>query len=345
MKIIILDYKSYINHQNFNKIHISALLKKGYELTLVGRPKQFIEFASQKNVKIVEMPSALPFLSKESHIQDIIALAWIRINFRLSKYDIVIIPTYDIVATFLFRTSKPTILINHNNVDRLSGSYTGAIKLALTRMMPKNYIHVCLDQETEERMKVLLPTKSVFHVPHGVCTPSKNLSKPSFISEGERFVVIPINSNYDKDTLADLLQSKILHNYLIEQNIVLYIKKQLPYNGFCSNIRLIDSTLEKTQYDYLIENAKAVILPYGRNFKYRCSGIFFECVARNTPVIASDINAFRIYENDSYIRYFKDVYTLINSIGDIIAPTSVAILNNLEIYNPIPYWNKVFDSI
>ena len=225
----------------------------------------------------------------------------------------------------------------------MDDSLYGRIRYFLTRTLPGQYIHICLNIDMEKHLKVLLPNRQVTYIPHGICSPSKILTKPSYIKEHERFLICPINRNYDISVVEELLSSEVLHNFLERENIKLFIKRQLSYRGICSNIIKIDNELSQPEYDYMLQNAMAVILPYGKRFKYRCSGIFFECVSRNTPILATDLEAMRIYDGLVNIGYFNNAVEMIQQLDICVLRKQV--FYNKEMFNPYNHWKKLLDAI
>lgn len=98
-----------------------------------------------------------------------------------------------------------------------------------------------------------------------------------------------------------------------------------------------------SEYNFMLQNAHAVLLPYGEGFKYRCSGIFFECVARDTPIIATNLEAMAIYKDDVDLQLFTDVEGLIACIDTL--KNKEEFVYNKESFNPYNYWINVLSAI
>lgn len=342
MNILVIDYLSYSGHKGFNRIHLSLLLEMGYKLTLVGKKGHFHEYEDNPNVKVI-YPSQLNNVKPEdSHFKNIINLLEIRRQVTFSNYDIILFPTYDVASLFAFRTKLPTYIIDHNTIGMLNDTLLGRIRLFLTRTLPPNYYHICLNKSMEGRLRYLDRKHRIYHIPHGMCPPAKNLEKPLFIIENQRFIFCPVNRNYDMDFIQAIFESSKLKGYLESNNIVLFVKDVIPCNCQCKSIITIENDLSKPQYDYLIQNAMAVILPYGQRFIYRCSGIFFECISRKTPIIATDLVEFRQYKDISDLYLFNNVTELLDCLSQCIHNGSREFDN--EIFNPKKYWEKMLYS-
>ena len=65
----------------------------------------------------------------------------------------------------------------------------------------------------------------------------------------------------------------------------------------------------------MMKEALAVFLPYNSSdFQYRCSGIFFECVAFSSHIIASELPSMNMYKNNVDISYVADINSFVKAI-------------------------------
>lgn len=343
MEILIVDYMSYKQHCNFNKIHLEALQNQNHSLCLVGRKGQFDNITKNGKTSIVNIPEylflSLPFNPLFERLLGIFKIWWLLRHLNLKDYDAVVVLTYDILSLFVFRTSVPVILINHNNVSQLSSK----IKLWLTRRLPKHYIHVALNEEMEERLCELIPDRIIKLIPHGICPPSPKLKKPSFVQQDENYIFCPVNSNYDNEFVKEIFESQKLSNYLDKTNQLLYLKPNMPIESESQRIIKINSKLTNEEYDYMIQNAQSIILIYGSNFKYRCSGIFFECVARNKTILSTNIKSMTIYKDRiNNLYFFASVDDLIKALKE---KQNNSFTNDLKSLDPIQYWSTILKNI
>lgn len=343
MRILVIDYISYPGHQIFNKIHIDALAEMGFELHLVGREGQFNNIDIRENISVSKIPeryyktNIIPAVS--FRIQGIRTLLWIKRHIDYKDYEAVIFLTYDILSLFIFHIRQKTYLINHNNVSQL----WSRVKLYFTRNLPHNYIHIALNIDMENRLKELLPHRAVYHVPHGICSPSSNVVRPHFFKSDGIFLFCPINRNFDISFITSVFESDELIEYLRKKNLPLYVKASLGIRCKHPLIRLVPSDINAAEYNYMVQQAAVVILPYNNDFKYRCSGIFFECVASNTPIVTTKLDSMAIYKQDVNMKMFSNVVELINAIDFYLNNNRSS--NNLNAFNPILYWDVVLRSV
>ena len=345
MKILMLDYLSYGAHKNFNKIHIEALIKSGCSLHLVGGKKQFDNIIKNPAIQIDEIPGFLTPTTKHSPIflrfVYIICLLWLRCKYNVCKYDVIVIPTYDPMSIWVYRTSKKLVLITHD-VHYLENK----IKYYAVNSLPAHYIHVGLSVEMVEKMKSLYPHKRIQYIPHGLCPISEcdKLVKPQILNNiNNEYLFCPINNKYEIDFIHALFTSPILINYLEKNNLILIIKKKLFQDNKSPRIVTIENDLSKPEYDYLIQNALVVILPYEYNYKYRCSGILFECVMRDTPVLATNIQAMSIYKEKINLKLFDSVLSLIDGVNLFRNGRKKVV--DKDYFDPYKYWQKTLDEL
>lgn len=340
MKLLLIDYISPQGHIIFDHIHIQALLSAGYDLHLVGRKGQFADFVNKGLVTITEIPEKYyryykRFYSLMERIKGVLSLFWIKKNLNLRNFDGIVFLSYDILSLYFFRTSVAVYLINHNNVDQ----FNSRIKLSMTRDLPSNFIQIALNDYMEDELKRLLPKRKVCFVPHGFLEPTNAGLRPKFINDGDRFIFCPVNRNYDSAIINDIIQSATFKEYLNQNRIQLYIKSQLCQAPE-GNIRLLPY-LSEAEYNYMLSNAVGVILPYGGDFRYRCSGILFECVARNTPILATERKALKIYKDEIDIHYFDSVHSLLDAIDVIKSAEKKCNNYNIDKFQPLPYWKGI----
>lgn len=338
MKILVIDYKSIKAHQNFNKIHLDVLLSQEHSLILVGRRGQFDNIGAKQDVASLNIPEffyfPLPFPQLSDRVREIFCLFWVWFKIKFITFDFAIIPTYDILSFFLFRIPNKVVMIDHNNVSQLENR----LKLILTRLLPQQFIHIALNTLMEERLRELLPNKTIYHIPHGVLSKPIEKNRPFFFKNEKTFLFCPVNSNYDYDFINTIFNSTELQNYLEQAGMQMFIKSSLCIHPKSPNISCL-SSLSDMEYSYLIAHAKAVILPYSNKFKYRCSGILFECVSYDTPVLATKLNDMLIYKNIINIEYFDSPQSLVSGLATLLNNPSAK--KNVTELDPSMFWKKM----
>ena len=139
MRILIIDYVTYLGHRNFNKIHVESLMRLGHFVHIVGRSSALISIKQTSDYDKTYLPQwanrTFPAKTISERLKQIALLFWIKNKLNVRNYDLVVFLAYDIMSLCLFRTDVPTLLVNHNNVFQL-GSRT---KFYLTKLA----LHSC----------------------------------------------------------------------------------------------------------------------------------------------------------------------------------------------------------
>lgn len=343
MQILVIDYISPEGHKNFDYVHVNALSELGYGLHLVGRRNQFASIANVGDFQVSSFPEwtfkTLPLKQLSVRVMEMVRLKWVFSHVDVNEYDAIIMLSYDVLSLFPFRFKKKVLLINHNNVSQLADN---KIKLYLTRRLRNSFIHIALNVLMEKKLGELLHGKKVVYVPHGLVLNGSTIKRPSFLGDSDKFVFCPVNRNHDAVLLQRLLDSKGVTDYLECQGITFYVKKTVDYTTESHSIRRIMSFLSTEEYYYMIEKSVAVILPYGQTFKYRCSGIFFECIARDANIIATKIPDLEIYKEHARVQYFGDENSFIQCLKIIDKPNKAI---DKGYFNPKKYWLEAFRQV
>lgn len=323
---------------NFNKIHIDSFVKIGCSLHLVGREHQFDNIDNYPQIS----KSIIPHFFYPEHslgalinrIIYVLSLIWVRFKFSFSKFDLIIVPTYDPLSIFVLKSKVNTILITHD------GHYLdNKIKRFCVRLTPRHYIHVGLSEEMTLHIKNMLGDRKVAFVPHGLCGMPSEFQRPTFLEGCNKYVFCPINRLFEQDFVERIFSDIKFETYLKENGLKLVVKKNLLRNVDSESVIVIENNLSKKEYDYLIKNSVAVILPYFKEYKYRCSGIMFECVVCDTPVLATRLDAWNYLQNRINLYMFETANELVD--GLVFFGKNGIVPVDKSSFDPKPYWLSV----
>ena len=335
MNILIVDYICTRGHVFFNRIHINALLQTGHKLSYVSR-KGYLEVP--ENAEYYEIPEEYYLhqtekqLSSIQHIKyDIKKLLYTKSVANKIKPDAVVVLTYDALSLVFFRVKCPTFVINHVNVDFLSFWYRDLA----TKLLPNNFIHVCLTKRIHEYMKSRCKNKKSVYIPHGY------LPEHIQVNEKENVVFCPTTSSMDKHLLNSIINNGEVIKYLTEHNIQLVIKSNKQYGNVASCITILNGFIHKKLYQKLVQSPIAIFLPYDKSFNYRASGVFHEALSYNTPIVTSAIPIFDEYKNlVTYDFQVKSPSEFIAVIEFVMQKSEY--YRNLDILDPCKYWKDCF---
>lgn len=342
MKLLLIDHLSPSGHKRFDSIHISAFLSLGYEIDVLCKHQDFLINKYSDRINVIKFPSWLfkeaPIRPLTERIFGLLRTIWLEFFLKRNKYDAIIFLSYDVLSLFILRVKGNVYLVNHNNISQIDNS---KIKLYLTSRLPSNFTHIALSKTMKNRIIELLPGKRVEYVPHGYSNNIDAISCPDFVKSNQKFLFCPVNSNYDVSLLRNILDSQDVRNALINVNITLFVKNNIDFHDDCISIRRISSYLTPEEYNYMLDKAIAVVLPYGKEFKYRCSGIFFECIAKDKVILSTDIPDMIAYSENAKICFFSDAASFVKCINQIDETNSFRVFKDK--YCPTNYWKSVLE--
>lgn len=102
--------------------------------------------------------------------------------------------------------------------------------------------------------------------------------------------------------------------------------KLLKYEN--ERISIEDKYLSDEEYDYLIKSSKYVVLPYkAKGYNNRSSGVVLDSVYKGTPVICSNLEAFRFVKEYTLGIVYKDGFH--NALQDVKTVDYSKLCNNI----------------
>lgn len=347
MRILYIDNTDNKGHVNFNMIHMKAISDTQNNIVdAVFNYKFYSKYHisdSIENISLFFLPSVLccSFKSKLLwRLNSVFQLWYIYLRFRIVKYDLVVLSVYDPIVLFFAGYTSRFIIFNHNNISHLSNS----LKLFFTKLISKKCLHLVFNEDMRLGLKTYISNAKIRVISHGCIDPyiSENGVKKLF--ENKKVIFCPSTSSVDPDFIHALLNDRRLNEFLLVQNIQIVIKSTKHKYNENENVTFLSRYLTDREYQNLFCNSLAILIPYCDTFKYRTSGVLFECFANNKPFIASKIPSLEIYS--TYVRYnpyFKTVEDLILNLEELITFKG-AYYNGLHDLNPQNVWNNLFRS-
>jgi hypothetical protein len=286
-----------------------------------------------------------------SRISYISQLLFIKNKVKFSFFDVIILASYEPVSLFFANITDPMLIINHNTISGLDNS---KIKEFFTQRISKRNTHVVFDDDMRQRLIQLRITK-IEIIPHGYNKPfaikDYNVHLDLFSEKdikkfAKSFIVfIPSSGSVDNNFVSQILQNKKFNEFLIDKNILFFIKGKYTINkDLNKNIILIERRLTDFEYKCLFTISAVILLPYGNNFKYRTSGVLFECFSNNKPCLLSKIKSMLYYSK--YFEY-NPFFETISDLESRILHISHNQKNGgftykcLDELNPTNNWSKI----
>jgi hypothetical protein len=342
MNIIFIDFLVGNGHVPFNKNQLGSLLSiPNVNVDLVVREETSESYDNYDVRSIFRIPT---HFYKKGRIATRLSLCyvqyyiWRKIDF--SKYDYVIISAYDAMTLWTMpRINKPIFLIEHNNVSR----YTHTIERWLSKIIPGKITHVVLNEYIKKRM-LDLGFKNVEIIQHGYSDGNTNrqleVTTLRYLSVFSKVIFAPSSTSSDIEFISRLIKSAQFQSYLKEQDILFVVKGNYTSPN-SKNVKILNGWITTEEYNYIFEKSALIMLLYNSNFRYRVSGVFFECISKNKKCILNDNPNFRVYEK--YINYNAytsiDVESVLKCIDENLRNTTDDIYVNKSML--LPNWQKL----
>jgi hypothetical protein len=133
----------------------------------------------------------------------------------------------------------------------------------------------------------------------------------------EKVIFSPSSNSSDRAYVQKLITNLNFINYLKHNKILLIVKGTFMSNE--DEILVIDWHMTNKEYNTLFFNSDIILIAYKNTFKYRVSGVLFECFAFNKPCLVRRNNMLFPYLNYfTYNPYFDSYLGLMDSIETIL---------------------------
>lgn len=305
-KVLYIDPLSSDGHLNFNSIYIDALKKQSCKVKFIFKQGYHRKLGINDDEVQVELSEKYFRDYKCSLLNkyySLLVMLKIKREIRCSEYDCVLFASYETLPMFLSRVKGDNIiLVNHNNIRDLDS----IIKAKMFKFISRKCQHIVFEKYIEEHLQTK-GIRNVVTIPHGLPEPyvleeGKDTNNPIFdIIYSYSFVVFsPSSSSVDKGYINSLINNIEIVQFLEKNDILLIIKG--GFKGIdTENIKIIDYYLSDYDYKKLFLLSNLIMVTYPKNFKYRVSAVFFECIANNKTCILSDIKSLKCYKD--YVTY------------------------------------------
>lgn len=302
-RIIYIDYIWRKGHVNFNQIHINALRNAGFDVKLVlyKSMQEALPFSDEEYAYIIpdffRMKEGRPLLNR---IGFLIVQLLIRLKCKIRSYDEVLVANFDEITMGLLPiTSSRMYLIAHTNAEGLSMP----VKRFFLKKLSKRNVFVVFNRYQEEEFHKFVgySTRIVSHGCTSILMDKQATQKSAIINTSQySFVLFHASSNLNRSFIKNIIENREVISFLQHEN-ALIILRNAPYDKKkSSHIVSINGYLTKKEYTTLMKNSDGVILAYPSTFKYRVSGVSYECVAMQKNML--------VYDNAA-LQYCRDYYS------------------------------------
>lgn len=345
MKILFIDNGNNYGHINFNTIHLLALDSLGIKIDVVfnwNLNSQYDQLKVCNNIKVYYLPKYLCKNVKSKfffRLYAILQLWYIYIFFTRKQYSYIILSAYDAITLFFAGYSSKFLIFDHNNIPQLADK----VKLFFTKIISLKCTHLVFNNYMKDGLLEKIPNSKVKLISHGCLEPFSTLYDSRVEELQNKIIFCPSTVSADSNFINSLAGNDVLCNYLKRNNIQLVVKNSNLIHVKSDNIVFLNYYLSVEEYHDLFSKSYAILIPYSHEFKFRTSGVLFECFANNKPFIATKIPAFEIYSSFvNYVPYFTEVEELVPIIDGLLIHKG-EYFKNLDKLAPVFQWVDVLN--
>ena len=315
MNILYADYLSPQGHYNFNTIQLKNICKLGNNVDLIFRTGYLSELDIDRTEYryLYELPEYLFILKKNKILllfQLIKRLYYIKRIVKKRRYDYIIFSSYIAVPHLFIRYKPVSYLVNHYNTCFLNNR-----KICVMRILQHNYRFVVFNEYIQKYLtSIKIKSEIVRHGYHPTLFRDIEIDRCN-----DKYLFIPTTSMVDKKFVCKLLKNEHFLDFLKKNDISMFIRGEFICNN--NKIKILSHRLTDKEYKSIFMNATIIMLPYSNDFKYRVSGVLFEAFAANVPLLLSNIDSFKAYNQYfTYNPFFNtsDIYDLESKMTNII---------------------------
>lgn len=296
--------KIYINKLNELDVIIDYIFVKGYE-------KNF-NISYDKIIYLI--PSILfkyNYGKFGNRICYLISLILVKFHCKFGVYDKIIFSSFEEIS-FYFSGINNSILINHVNFQNFNSNVK---RFFLTRVLKKNK---CIVFDLDTKNEVLkYGNFDIIIKPHGFYKQFNFKIDSSFTIKNKdlynNFIFSPSSNSSDLYFLSSLLNSSYFLNFLKENKILFIVRSNIEIEKN-DNILMLNKYLTDQEYSHFFNLSDVILINYPKSFRFRTSGVLFECFEFNKPCLVSDLKGFRNYSKHfNYNPFYNDIESLVNS--------------------------------
>jgi len=209
-------------------------------------------------------------------------------SLHLAEYDLVVFSSVEVIPFMLaIRKASKRVLFVEHGIANLKKEF---LKRLAYKYMPPNAELIVMEDYIVDYMKNSIGfSNSVYRVPHPL-PPVKVHTSPSLKEVKKRLTIIAPGASNDESFI-----SFIRDNHLSIPNKVRLVLRSNDREFESESLLIYNKKLDEKQYFNNIANSDFTLLPYGTNYNYRTSGVYFESLIYGKPVIVDGRSTLRYY--------------------------------------------------
>lgn len=316
-KVLLIDPLCYKGHINYNAGIIRAL-SHYYDCDIIVN--EF--FYDQLSAKGINKEKFIYVYSDEWNIESLsknnkkifyhiaYRLYFVKLLFEVYRvkknYDAVFITCVDIYSyAFLSWLLGNNIYVVDHGIGSLVDNKMYRFAWKVTS---KHTNIIVLEEFIKQMVMKVLSRSNVYVVKHPL--PEKRQEVNHQESNKTHYLIFAPSASNDESFLHKLSESVI-------PSTISIVAKSNSFEFHNGIVKIYNKYLPKSEYDYLLNNADYILLPYEPSYNYRISAIMFEALCIGKPILLHNNNTLNNYSEifRGRVQLFEDVDDMLGKIG------------------------------
>lgn len=299
-----MDVLSPVGHRNYNYSLLDIFTELG-EIDVAIKKGHLKHYKKEKLNNVYNIPEYFFNRSNKSsvfrklyiRIKLFIEMQWIKKLIRKKHYDIIFFSSMEPISFFFstLRLRKRYLFVDHGigqiNDSKVKRFFWKNINNKAEPIVMEKYIKKFLKKEIKIKNKVWV-------LPHPL--PKLNIKETSTPYK-RKIIFAPSGSNNEEFISFLISNVDRINNY----KVIIKSKNKILEHP---NLKVYNDRITNKEYYSFMKNSSYVLLPYEDHYNYRVSGVLFEAVKLNKPIIINSNNTLKYY-TDKYpksVLSFKD---------------------------------------
>lgn len=206
------------------------------------------------------------------------------------KFDYIFVATFhtyvQALASYLFKKPERIYAMHHYNTDTLERTKPNFF----FKLYANKVNHIVFENFMGDYLvrKYEICNERILVLPHP-------LYKNKIENMSLKYTCVGISNSNDENLIEDIINIEREHQILSKNEIyvVLRSKNKEFDNGY---LKVITGYLEQSEYDYYINRAKSIFMPFPKNFKYRMSGTLMDALSNGKILLGTDVPLLNVYK-------------------------------------------------
>lgn len=327
MKILYVDPISPKGHKNFNygllrcltsinNIDVDVLIRKNY-IDFDGKNISVnkVEYINEKHIpeNVLKNSKNLMEYRVKMRWNQYIFLKGLFHSIKDKDYDLILFTCIDLVSFSIasYHIKQRCVFIDHGISDLPESNF----KKFFWKNINSKFEAVLMEEYVEKYVKNIIKAKNKTWLIHHTLPVIETNILDNYTNFTDKYIIYAPGESNDEKFIEDLIK---ISSYIPDTFKIIIKSKKTTFDSdtlFVYNRRLND-----IEYFGLMDKSTYVLLPYESNYNYKTSGVFFEAVFFNKPVMLHANNTLVYYKEKfpNIIECFNDLKNMLELLHNTV---------------------------